>query len=281
MIRNGRLYCVRIFKVFALFACIAFCAAKPTSASEVLWKGVTECNGMWVEISFVYDSLTSSITKFKAIHRCINGEREVVWSPAVRIKVKKNGSFHYESKYLYFVKGTIFPDNKASGELSRSFRNTDCSDGSSYSFCTSWTASPVTIFTTAASQDTGKIFAPTLPAPVTTTTKSPKSGEWTAFAPNLGEFVFTVDSSGTAINKITFRFSNLVCGPVLGMSGGVEIKTSTPWPITDGHFTISSSMRPFNKITISGKFDETGTHTTGIWKAEAEDVICSDRWESR
>ena len=110
--------------------------------AEVLYNDVSKCEGMQVEVSFLYDTAASTITEFKARHSCIKGEGGGTWNPKVTIKVQEDDSFNYMDEYGSFVKGTISSTGEASGELSKGWFKLGCDDGKFYSLCTKWTASP-------------------------------------------------------------------------------------------------------------------------------------------
>ena len=107
------------------------------------------------------------------------------------------------------------------------------------------------------------------------TPKLPQPGEWTASV-EFGEFVLTVDPSGTGISKISYNFAAFECGGIR-RSGGVSIGKPSLWLITDGQFIINSSLDPWDMV-IQGEFDETGTHASGTW--EITGTTCSGTWES-
>ena len=110
--------------------------------TEILYHGVSKCEGMQVKVSFLYHTATSTITSFKAAHGCIKGEGGAEWNPKVSIEVQEDGSFHHTDEYGNFVKGTISSSGEASGELSKGLFKMGCDDGKFYSLCTKWTASP-------------------------------------------------------------------------------------------------------------------------------------------
>ena len=128
------------------------------------------------------------------------------------------------------------------------------------------------------------MIATTTTTPPTTTTtpptppdtpKLPESGEWTASV-EFGEFVLTVDPSGTGISKISYNFVAFECGGAR-VSCGVSTENQSLWLITDGQFIINNYVNPWDMV-IQGEFDETGTHASGTW--EITGATCSGTWES-
>lgn len=113
-----------------------------SEAAGVAYKGANKCKGMQVEVSFVYDAAKSIISEFNSDQSCIKGKGGAMWEPTDTIKVQKDGSFNYEDKYGNFVKGTISPTGKASGDLFKGHFKMVCGDGEPSYFCTKWNASP-------------------------------------------------------------------------------------------------------------------------------------------
>ena len=118
--------------------------------------------------------------------------------------------------------------------------------------------------------------APKTPTPTTTPTPAlPKSGEWTALT-EFGELSFTVNPDSTGIAKISLHFpGEFKCGGIQVSGGIVSVENPNLWPITDGQFTVDTSLS-LGKVVIDGKFDETGTHASGTWEIN----VCSGTWES-
>ena len=113
-----------------------------------------------------------------------------------------------------------------------------------------------------------------------TTPALPMSGEWTATT-EFGEIGFTVNPDSTRIAKVSFDFVEFKCGNTQ-LSGGMSIGSETLWPITDGQFTIDTSLGPMTPwdVVIQGEFDQTGTHASGTWEISSAGEIRSGTWES-
>ena len=108
----------------------------------------------------------------------------------------------------------------------------------------------------------------------------PKPGEWAA-STEFGELGFTVNPDGRGIAKVSFDFAEFKCGGI-ERSGGMSIAHETPWPITDGQFTVDTTIGPTVTwdIVIQGEFDKAGTHASGTWKISSAGTSCSGTWES-
>jgi hypothetical protein len=105
----------------------------------------------------------------------------------------------------------------------------------------------------------------------------PRSGDWKAPA-DFGEMVFTVDSAGTRINKITFTFSNWKCGSVTHVSGSITIIKGGGLPISNRQFTLQASLSSNEQMTVNGTFNETGDQASGTWTAVIYGTTCSGNW---
>lgn len=108
----------------------------------------------------------------------------------------------------------------------------------------------------------------------------PKPGEWTATT-DFGELGFTVNPDSTGIAKVSFDFAEFTCGNNQ-WSGGMSIEHETPWPITDGEFTLDTPLgyRSLWDVVIHGEFDKSGTHASGTWEISSAEKTCSGNWES-
>jgi len=106
----------------------------------------------------------------------------------------------------------------------------------------------------------------------------PQSGDWTAQT-DFGEFVFTVNPTGTHINKLVITFVSFSCGGVT-QSGTIITSTSPGWPISNNQFTIETSINPTGSIsmTITGTFSVTGDQASGTWSLNVSGTICSGSW---
>ena len=107
----------------------------------------------------------------------------------------------------------------------------------------------------------------------------PRSGDWTV-STDFGEFVFTVDSTGTHITKLITTFSSFSCGGVI-QNGTITSAVSPGWPISNSQFTIDKSVNPSGTISLSidGTFTEKGDGASGTWSINVSGTICSGSWE--
>jgi hypothetical protein len=105
----------------------------------------------------------------------------------------------------------------------------------------------------------------------------PRSGDWKV-STGFGEMVFTVDSAGTRINKITFTFSNWKCGSVTHVGGSITIIKGGGVPISNRQFTLQASLSSNEQMTINGTFNETGDQASGTWSAVIYGTTCSGNW---
>jgi hypothetical protein len=154
----------------------------------------------------------------------------------------------------------------------------------------------VTLFVLAVS---GCSTMPSLFATPTPTPISPQSGEWTASAESLGEFVFKVAPDSTVVTLVCLHFKQFQCGSATAnenwLHGNWLPDTNNTGTITSGQFTVGpqvsgqyvltfGGLRPsfslFDEITIRGKFDETGTRANGTWRVAWSGTVCSGNWES-
>lgn len=107
---------------------------------------------------------------------------------------------------------------------------------------------------------------------------SPFSGEDAEIAPRPGEwaastgcdeftFTFTVSPDSTGISQISLHFTEFECGNV----ETTGIWQSDPFdpvkPITGGQFSA---------LGIQGTFDKTGTHASGTWEIDCQDLLDSN-----
>ncbi len=112
-------------------------------ANDIIYKGVSQCGGRQVEISFVYDSTSSTIKNLKVIHSCVeelnNGEGIITTTIDSPFAVKDN-KFSISS----VIEGFISSSGKASGKLLGQIRymKTQCSDKKMYHNCVNWVAEP-------------------------------------------------------------------------------------------------------------------------------------------
>jgi len=134
---------------------------------------------------------------------------------------------------------------------------------------------------------------PVLPTPTATpiptaTQVMPKPGKYTSSA-EFGEFDFTVASDST---KVTV--TDTVRSPKIKCPGGTVSAERLPFndmsgTIVAGQFTVKGKGPTLMmggdvldmKLTLSGKFDETGTRASGTWELDCSGKISSGNWNSQ
>ena len=108
---------------------------------KVTYSGVQKCDAMEVEVTFLYDPATKTITDFEGHHRCLQGKEFIEWKVDEPIKVV-DGRFDYQDRYANAVYGEIDSDGNARGEFSPYAFKLPCDDDKSHSLCTEWVATP-------------------------------------------------------------------------------------------------------------------------------------------
>jgi len=103
-----------------------------------------------------------------------------------------------------------------------------------------------------------------------------KRSEWTGSA-GFGELSFVVDSTGTRITEITYKWIEFSCGPAIRNG---TITYTGMWPITNNQFTIEGTIDPNFEMTLRGSFDQTGTHASGTYEATSYGTICPGTWDA-
>jgi hypothetical protein len=102
------------------------------------------------------------------------------------------------------------------------------------------------------------------------------SGKWVGQA-EFGFFDIIVNTDGTYITEITYRFSDWSCGGVV-RSGNIKVSSDPGWSISNRSFTILRDMDPdpFNSemLTITGSFKNKNSGS-GTWQASS---ACSGTW---
>jgi hypothetical protein len=73
--------------------------------------------------------------------------------------------------------------------------------------------------------------------------------------------------------------------PDTSHTGTITNRQFTVSPQVSGHYELTfgglwPSFSLFNEITVSGKFDETGTRANGIWRVAWAGTVCSGNWKS-
>jgi hypothetical protein len=110
----------------------------------------------------------------------------------------------------------------------------------------------------------------------------PKAGDWKATA-EFGDFVFTVDTSGSSIESVKFNFVSLKCDGMTH-SGGVELTYNNGQKIVKGAFSIDYDSRdPLSGngeiLTITGTFSSDRQNASGTWEDKLQGAVCaSGKW---
>ena len=110
--------------------------------------------------------------------------------------------------------------------------------------------------------------------------KSPAPGDWVATT-DFGKLVFTVDTTGSKITKMSYQFSNWTCGPTTN-SGTIEASGGDGTPITDGKFSTSRSLDPGGNQTMNfgGTYSAADQKFSGTWDEMSYGSKCSGTWEA-
>jgi hypothetical protein len=125
-------------------------------------------------------------------------------------------------------------------------------------------------------------FSPILLSIVLTVSLSaqPKAGDWKV-PTRFGQFVFTVNSTGTQIIKLATTFSNYAFGGIT-QNGTVTSQPSPGWPISNSQFAFTNSINPSGtiKLTLNGTFTQSGDQASGAWSMLVSGQTDSDVWSS-
>jgi len=86
----------------------------------------------------------------------------------------------------------------------------------------------------------------------------PKAGDWKV-PTRFGQFVISVNSTGTQITKLATTFSNYAFGGIT-QNGTVITLPSPGWPISNSQFAFTTSINPngTTKLTLNGTFTPSG-----------------------
>lgn len=103
-------------------------------------------------------------------------------------------------------------------------------------------------------------------------------GDWVATT-DFGKLVFTVDKTGQKITRVSFQFSDWVCGD---LPHSAEIVDGSRWEITDNSFSISTTFDRLmqNTMLINGTYDASNQKFSGDWEQAVHATICSGTWEA-
>jgi hypothetical protein len=134
---------VKCIVAFSVLSVLTMAFVTRLEANDIVYMGVTKCGGRQVEVSFIYDSTSSIIKNFKAIHACVeelnNGEGIVTTKIDKPFAVKDN-KFSIHS----IVEGVISSAGKSRGKIlgQMQYMKSRCSDNKMYDNCTDWVAEP-------------------------------------------------------------------------------------------------------------------------------------------
>jgi len=123
-----------------IFALLLSSMLATSAFGAVAYEGVTECDGMKVTITFVWDQEASVIRDFTANHGCIDGTGGMVWSVGVAIDVAEDGSFSHTDSYGNGVSGKLNEDGTAAGSILGGGISMKCADEEFHKMCLEWTA---------------------------------------------------------------------------------------------------------------------------------------------
>ena len=110
--------------------------------TSILYKGKSICGGRQLEVSFIYDTSSSTVNDFKQVHSCVqeinDGRGTISEHVSSSLSVKDN---RFSSS---LVAEGLFSGGKASGRILGQMQNmkVQCSDGKLYSNCSDWVAEP-------------------------------------------------------------------------------------------------------------------------------------------
>lgn len=111
--------------------------------ASVFYKGGSRCGGRQLDVSFVYDTSSSTINTFKQVHACVkeisDGGGTISEQVDSPLLVKNN---RFSSSLV--AEGRISSSGEASGIILGQMKNmkVQCSDGNFYSNCSDWVAAP-------------------------------------------------------------------------------------------------------------------------------------------
>ncbi len=116
-------------------------------------------------------------------------------------------------------------------------------------------------------------------ADASATETSPLSGEWVATT-DFGEFVITVDKTGTRIIRTDLQYASWTCGSTVH-DFGVVVDAST-WEITDNQFTFYTIFDQAGQsgIYIYGTYHADAQEFSGTWEEFSDTIQCSGTWEA-
>lgn len=140
---------------------------------------------------------------------------------------------------------------------------------------------PTTTFTIPSTQPFAPTFTPSL------ATTLPKPGNWLAMG-NMGKFGFTVSEDSSEMTLSETHDLVLDCGFFSGTMTSI-LPLNGNGKIIAREFTVTGvPQTPLEilgktlqlKLSFQGTFDETGTHATGNWEVNCEDVTSSYTWDA-
>jgi len=106
----------------------------------VVYKGISKCKGLQIEVLLVYDAATSTIGYFSAIHSPIRCRVTSTWVAKAIIQVNKEETFKYTDNYGRIVEGVISPTSlEAHGKILLG-GGIGCGGEQIYEYCSKWAA---------------------------------------------------------------------------------------------------------------------------------------------
>jgi hypothetical protein len=132
-------FCNALF--FVIILILSMISIVPNlEAKDIYYKGLTNCEGRQLEISFVYDSTSSTIKNLKISHSCAPGINDK--TGGVTLTIDKPIKLE-DNKFIIpsIIEGSIATEGSASGKILEQIR-TKCSDGKFYNNCVDWVADP-------------------------------------------------------------------------------------------------------------------------------------------
>jgi len=106
------------------------------------WTGVTRCEGLTMEVSFIHDATQSRISDFRARYVCRDGGSDLTWASDWVLPVTQGRFAHSartDSGGMVSLRGAI-AGPAAMGEF-ETRASANCA-GTTRPFCTTWTAKP-------------------------------------------------------------------------------------------------------------------------------------------
>lgn len=142
--------------IYSLHLSVVYAVAEDSIKS---YRGTSKCEGIELDISFIYDSKEVAIKDLKTIAKRLDGQASITWAPKTTIKVNKDGTFNFEDEEgnaitlnskiekirFYtdqknqFINGTLLPTGQASGETGGRIKGIG-DEKTNYNLCDKWNA---------------------------------------------------------------------------------------------------------------------------------------------